>query len=210
MCKAYDSARASDLNSSLPHPTAFNAHQQNAKVGECLVRPAASTACSSDRNGVFLHQQKYRWPQATVGRAVVRVARYLKENEYLLVVAASTMIMSLSHTALRPVLPVFAKVRSLGACCAPPQGAWSCAQPLTRLSGLARCTSYATASCLAVCSAPCVLLALVCANPDHYDASKPHAYLMLWQCLTNRRMGRDLGWERRRWAAPSRCTRLRG
>ncbi len=46
-----------------------------------------------------------------MGRAVVRVARYLKENEYLLVVAASTMIMSLSHTALRPVLPVFAKAR---------------------------------------------------------------------------------------------------
>ncbi len=41
----------------------------------------------------------------------MRVARYLKENEYLLVVAASTMIMSLSHTALRPVLPVFAKAR---------------------------------------------------------------------------------------------------
>ena len=50
--------------------------------------------------------------QDTVGRALVQVARYLKENEYLLVVAASTMIMSLSHTALRPVLPVFAKVRS--------------------------------------------------------------------------------------------------
>ena len=49
--------------------------------------------------------------QDVVGRALVQVARYLKENEYLLVVAASTMIMSLSHTALRPVLPVFAKVR---------------------------------------------------------------------------------------------------
>ncbi len=36
VCKAYDSARASDLNSSLPHPTAFNAHQQNAKVGDVL------------------------------------------------------------------------------------------------------------------------------------------------------------------------------
>ncbi len=41
---------------------------------------------------------------------VVRVAKFLAENERLLVVAASTMIMSLSHTALRPVLPTFAKV----------------------------------------------------------------------------------------------------
>lgn len=40
----------------------------------------------------------------------MRFARFLVENERLLVVAASTMIMSLSHTALRPVLPVFAKV----------------------------------------------------------------------------------------------------
>ena len=38
------------------------------------------------------------------------MGRFLVENERLLVVAASTMIMSLSHTALRPVLPVFAKV----------------------------------------------------------------------------------------------------
>ena len=42
--------------------------------------------------------------------AVARIGRFLAENERLLVVAASTMIMSLSHTALRPVLPVFAKV----------------------------------------------------------------------------------------------------
>ena len=42
----------------------------------------------------------------------MRFARYVVENERLLVVAASTMIMSLSHTALRPVLPVFAKVRA--------------------------------------------------------------------------------------------------
>ena len=40
-----------------------------------------------------------------------RALTFLAENERLLVVAASTMIMSLSHTALRPVLPVFAKVR---------------------------------------------------------------------------------------------------
>lgn len=42
-----------------------------------------------------------------------RVLKFLAENEKLLVVAASTCIMSLSHTALRPVLPVFAKVGSL-------------------------------------------------------------------------------------------------
>ena len=49
-------------------------------------------------------------------KVLVRVAKFLAENERLLVVAASTMIMSLSHTALRPVLPTFAKVRkkSLG------------------------------------------------------------------------------------------------
>lgn len=40
---------------------------------------------------------------------MVRVGKFLAENERLLVVAASTMIMSLSHTALRPVLPVYAK-----------------------------------------------------------------------------------------------------
>lgn len=43
-------------------------------------------------------------------KLAARVLRFLGENERLLVVAASTMIMSLSHTALRPVLPTFAKV----------------------------------------------------------------------------------------------------
>jgi hypothetical protein len=42
----------------------------------------------------------------------MQVAKWLVENERLLVVAGSTMICSLSHTALRPVLPVFAKVCS--------------------------------------------------------------------------------------------------
>ncbi len=42
--------------------------------------------------------------------SVLQIAQFLLENEKLLVVAASTMIMSISHTALRPVLPVFAKV----------------------------------------------------------------------------------------------------
>ena len=36
----------------------------------------------------------------------------LASNERLLIVAASTFLCSLSHTALRPVLPVFAKVCS--------------------------------------------------------------------------------------------------
>jgi hypothetical protein len=44
------------------------------------------------------------------------VGRFLLENERLLVVAASTMIMSLSHTALRPVLPVFAKASPAPPC----------------------------------------------------------------------------------------------
>ncbi|CAL5228622.1 g11787 [Coccomyxa viridis] len=50
-----------------------------------------------------------------VAAAVLRVGRFLVDNERLLVVAASTMIMSLSHTALRPVLPVFAKSFGVGA-----------------------------------------------------------------------------------------------
>ena len=45
----------------------------------------------------------------------LQVAQFLVENERLLVVAASTMIMSISHTALRPVLPVFAKVGTISA-----------------------------------------------------------------------------------------------
>lgn len=49
--------------------------------------------------------------QEHIATAVLRMGRFLGDNERLLVVAASTMIMSLSHTALRPVLPVFAKVR---------------------------------------------------------------------------------------------------
>ena len=48
--------------------------------------------------------------QEHVAAVVARMGHFLIENERLLVVAASTMIMSLSHTALRPVLPVFAKV----------------------------------------------------------------------------------------------------
>lgn len=48
--------------------------------------------------------------------AVLQTARVqqawdlLASNERLLIVAASTFLCSLSHTALRPVLPVFAKV----------------------------------------------------------------------------------------------------
>ena len=47
---------------------------------------------------------------------MLQIARFLVDNERLFVVAASTMIMSTSHTALRPVLPVFAKVRNLLLC----------------------------------------------------------------------------------------------
>jgi hypothetical protein len=52
----------------------------------------------------------YDLSQSQLGQLLIRIAKFLAENERLLVVAASTMIMSLSHTALRPVLPVFAKV----------------------------------------------------------------------------------------------------
>ena len=47
----------------------------------------------------------------TVRRGVVGLQRAVRANEKLLIVAASSCIMSISHTALRPVLPVFAKVR---------------------------------------------------------------------------------------------------
>ena len=46
-------------------------------------------------------------------RGVVRLQRAVRANEKLLIVAASSCIMSISHTALRPVLPVFAKVRNI-------------------------------------------------------------------------------------------------
>jgi len=109
LCKAYDSAaRAADFGQR-PPPAPVNAHHQSIKVGDTRLRPSALPLCCLQ--GVCTYKQAARWLQDTVGRAVVRVARYLKENEYLLVVAASTMIMSLSHTALRPVLPVFAKAR---------------------------------------------------------------------------------------------------
>ena len=55
-------------------------------------------------------QDMFHLEQEHIAAAVLRVGRFLVDNERLLVVAASTMIMSLSHTALRPVLPVFAKV----------------------------------------------------------------------------------------------------
>ena len=45
-------------------------------------------------------------------RGVIKLQRWVRANERLLIVAASSCIMSVSHTALRPVLPVFAKVRS--------------------------------------------------------------------------------------------------
>eukprot|EP00884_Botryococcus_braunii_P001802 jgi/Botrbrau1/11622/Bobra.0209s0013.1 len=44
-----------------------------------------------------------------------RLLQFLAANERLFVVGASTMIMSLSHTALRPVLPLFAKDFNVGA-----------------------------------------------------------------------------------------------
>lgn len=51
--------------------------------------------------------------QGGVSDMAGQLVRFLVANERLLVVAASTMIMSLSHTALRPVLPVFAKASAL-------------------------------------------------------------------------------------------------
>ena len=44
-------------------------------------------------------------------RLVDDLSQTLARNERLLVVAASTFIMSTSHTALRPVMPLFVKAR---------------------------------------------------------------------------------------------------
>ena len=41
---------------------------------------------------------------------LAEVAAFITEHDELLVVSASTLLCSLSHSALRPVLPVFAKV----------------------------------------------------------------------------------------------------
>ncbi|KAK9810950.1 hypothetical protein WJX73_000538 [Symbiochloris irregularis] len=50
-----------------------------------------------------------------IDHVIAQVQIFLAEHERVLVVAASTLIMSLSHTALRPVLPVFAKGFGVGA-----------------------------------------------------------------------------------------------
>ena len=42
--------------------------------------------------------------------ALSKLQAVIAANERLLVVAASTLIMSISHTSLRPVLPMYAKV----------------------------------------------------------------------------------------------------
>ncbi len=42
--------------------------------------------------------------------ALSKLRAVITANERLLVVAASTLIMSISHTSLRPVLPMYAKV----------------------------------------------------------------------------------------------------
>ncbi len=60
--------------------------------------------------------QRRSWLVRTGGkvkRGGVRLRRKLRDNERLLVVAISSMLMSVSHTALRPVLPLFAKVLKL-------------------------------------------------------------------------------------------------
>ncbi|CAK0782313.1 hypothetical protein CVIRNUC_005628 [Coccomyxa viridis] len=88
-----------------------------------------TTTCTAFKHDAHakekLEQQLYRSVSAYKAKknlveersaaAVARIGRFLAENERLLVVAASTMIMSLSHTALRPVLPVFAKGFGVGA-----------------------------------------------------------------------------------------------
>ncbi len=67
-------------------------------------------------------------------RGVVKLQRWVRANERLLIVAASSCIMSVSHTALRPVLPVFAKV-----CCLHWLLFCPCARSSTRCSWKAPC-----------------------------------------------------------------------
>lgn len=78
--------------------------------------PESSMRRSSSRRSQcrdVLAERRVGAVQNGLAQLVVRVAKFLAENERLLVVAASTMIMSLSHTALRPVLPTFAKVHRI-------------------------------------------------------------------------------------------------
>ena len=56
------------------------------------------------------------WQGSFLQRLLDDLAQALARNERLLVVAASTFIMSTSHTALRPVMPLFVKAGPIGAC----------------------------------------------------------------------------------------------
>ncbi|KAK9866844.1 hypothetical protein WJX84_004388 [Apatococcus fuscideae] len=51
----------------------------------------------------------------TIQAAIARLREVVAANERLLVVAASTLIMSISHTSLRPVMPMYAKSFGVGA-----------------------------------------------------------------------------------------------
>ena len=138
--------------------------------------------------------------------AVARMGRFLVENERLLVVAASTMIMSLSHTALRPVLPVFAKVSH------------------------STCTIYSRTSCMvreygqqgqvASCISGLSLMAILACHGLKHPAVQctfdqwPGRGLMctgaqmlrFHEWSSSAAPCRDLEWARQQWEQPSRCT----
>lgn len=72
------------------------------KCGRCCCSFAVGTSrVSLCTNAVLLQRLQL---------LLLEAAAFLTERDELLVVAASTLLCSFSHSALRPVLPVFAKV----------------------------------------------------------------------------------------------------
>ena len=132
------------------------------------------------------HSPDARIPvQEHIASAVLRAGRFLVDNERLLVVAASTMIMSLSHTALRPVLPVFAKVRL----------------PATPPSSVL--LPPANVCCLQMVSNNAQLTAALYSSPALHGSLCSRHRCVPDGCYPLRRA---LVWGRLLWEPPSRCT----
>jgi hypothetical protein len=179
------------------------------------------------------------WAVRTGGaarRAAVKLQRLLRDNERLLVVAVSSMLMSASHTALRPVLPLFAKAGQHARAALMLQG---CMQLHAGLYGGAtpacmRCACKLDSCYPRVLRPPvtsCPTLALCCslsagARPGLLDvvACQQHESRIgkhtpePWRAgeqsreceLHVSRRRRALAWAQRRWAPRCRRTRWRG
>ncbi len=78
-------------------------HVPDAKPPRLALLKSPALTCTQPRSNLVRAAGK-------VKRGIVKLQRWVRANERLLIVAASSCIMSVSHTALRPVLPVFAKV----------------------------------------------------------------------------------------------------